>query len=70
MREQLKRSLEHPHPETVVFDDWGLAEWARSLPEEDTESLVDNSIGKDVKWVPGEGWVEELAPRPHPPRHL
>jgi hypothetical protein len=28
------------------------------LREEDIEALVDNSAGKPVRWVPGEGWVE------------
>ncbi len=37
----------------------GLEEWRRGLPEEDTEALVDSSAGKAVRWVPGEGWVEE-----------
>ena len=23
------------------------------------EALVDGSVGKPVRWVPGEGWVEE-----------
>jgi hypothetical protein len=29
------------------------------LPVEDAKTLVDNSAGKDVRWIFGEGWVEE-----------
>ncbi len=57
-RENLRRSLQNPHPETTGFTDEGLEAWTRSLPEEDTEALLDGSAGKAVRWVPGEGWVE------------
>jgi hypothetical protein len=33
----------------------GLDAWRRSLPEEDTEALVDSSAGKSVRWVSGRG---------------
>jgi hypothetical protein len=42
----------------VEFVDEGLEAWARSLPEEDTDALLDSSAGKAVRWVAGEGWVE------------
>ena len=58
-RAELRRSLQNPHPESAELADEGLTEWARSLPEEDTEALVDSRAGKPVRWVPGEGWVEE-----------
>ena len=57
-REELRRSLQNPHPESAVLAGRGLDEWARGLPEEDAEALVDSSAGKPVRWVPGEGWVE------------
>ena len=57
-REELHRSLHNPHPESVEFADEGLEAWTRSLPEDDTDALVDSSAGKAVRWVPGEGWVE------------
>jgi len=55
-REELRRSLHKPHPESEELADAGLAAWARSLPEEDIETLVDVDAGKAVCWVPGEGW--------------
>ena len=58
-REELRRSLRNPHPEGAELADEGLAAWTRSLPEEDAEALVDSSAGKPVRWVAGEGWVEE-----------
>jgi Arc/MetJ-type ribon-helix-helix transcriptional regulator len=57
-REDLRRSLQNPHPESAELADEGLEAWARSLPEDDTEALVDSSAGKPVRWVSGEGWVE------------
>src|ERR1039458_8331218 len=57
-REELGRSLQNPHPESAELADGGLEVWARSLPEEDGEALVDSRTGNAVRWVPGEGWVE------------
>jgi len=57
-REELRRSLHNPHPESADLAEQGLEEWTRGLPEEDTEALVDVSAGRPVRWVPGEGWVE------------
>ena len=37
----------------------GLRHGRRSLPEEDTDALVDSSAGTPVRWVSGKGWVEE-----------
>jgi hypothetical protein len=57
-REELRRSLRNPHPESADLADQGFEEWARGLPEEDTEALLDGAVGKPVRWVSGEGWVE------------
>jgi Arc/MetJ-type ribon-helix-helix transcriptional regulator len=58
---ELRRSLQNPHPESAQLAEQGLEEWSRGLPEEDTEALIDSGGGKAVRWVPGEGWVEEKA---------
>jgi Arc/MetJ-type ribon-helix-helix transcriptional regulator len=57
-RAELRRSLQNPHPETTERTEQGLEEWARGLPEEDAEALIDSSAGKAVRWMPGQGWVE------------
>ena len=57
-REELRRSLQNPHPESAELAGEGLEVWARSWPEEDGEALVDSRTGDAVRWVPGEGWVE------------
>jgi hypothetical protein len=54
----LERSLQSPHPETADLAEVGLQEWAASLPEEDAADLIDLRMGKEVRWVPGEGWTE------------
>ena len=59
-REGLLRSLSSPHPEALELADIGLADWGASLPAE-TEGLVNVSAGTAVRWVEGQGWVEEPA---------
>lgn len=59
-QERLRRSLERPHPEAAELAAAGLDEWGASLPAGD-EGLVDASAGKPVRWVEGEGWIEEPA---------
>jgi hypothetical protein len=58
-REELRRSLENPHRESTELSEQGLEEWVQGLPQEDAESLVDSGAGKPIRWVPGEGWVEQ-----------
>ncbi len=59
-REGLLRSLQSPHPEAAELAETGLADWGASLPA-DNEGLVDEAAGKPVRWVEGQGWVEESA---------
>src|ERR1017187_4332410 len=62
-REELRKSLMNPHPENAELSETGLQEWARNLPDEDTEALVDVNAGQPVRWTPGEGWMEIKRPR-------
>lgn len=57
-REGLIRSLSHPHPESAELAETGLAAWGAALPTGD-EGLVDVLSGTPVRWVEGQGWVEE-----------
>jgi hypothetical protein len=58
-REELRRSLERPHPESSELADAGLEEWgARASKEADSE-LLDPSAGRPVSWVKGRGWVDK-----------
>ena len=57
-REELRRSLRHPHPESEEMANLGMAEWASRLPKETGSELVDPSAGKEVRWLAEEGWVE------------
>jgi hypothetical protein len=56
-RDELRRSLDNPHPESAGMSRAGFDEWAASLPDEDAAALVDSECGTDVRWVPGEGWT-------------
>ena len=57
-REQLRRSLAAPHPETRQMAEAGFDAWANALPDEDVADLVEPAAGKPVRWVAGKGWVE------------
>ena len=57
-REELHRSLQAPHPESLGLAEAGLGEWAKALPQEDAAELVDPAAGTPVRWTPGDGWVE------------
>lgn len=59
-RDGLLRSLKSPHPEAAELAETGLAAWGASLPAGD-EGLVDVAAGKPVRWIDGQGWVEESA---------
>jgi hypothetical protein len=56
-REELKRSLNNPHPETSELADAGFADWGAGLPDEKASDLVDVHAGRAVRWVSGRGWV-------------
>lgn len=60
-RAELHLSLQNPHPESAEIAEMGLEEWARGLPVEDTEALLDSKAGKPIRWIPGEGWVGDKA---------
>ena len=60
-REELRRSLREPHPETSIVSEPGLAEWRRGLPDEAAEDLVDVRGGTPIRWTPGKGWTERKA---------
>lgn len=57
-REELKRSLESPHPESSELADAGFDDWAARLPDEKASDLLDLRAGRSVRWVPGRGWTE------------
>ncbi len=56
-REALLESLRSPHPETLPLSEAGFAVWGESMAPED-EGLVDATLGRSVRWVEGQGWLE------------
>ena len=69
-REELRRSLRNPHPETQELADLGFDEWAARLPDEDVSELVDPDAGQEVRWTPGQAQAGMTAPLPHPTTRL
>jgi post-segregation antitoxin (ccd killing protein) len=57
-REDLKRSLENPHPESSELADAGFDDWVSRMPAEKASDLLDLRAGRRVRWVPGRGWAE------------
>ena len=55
-REDLRLSLQNLHEQSGSVADLGMDDWATSLPEEETEELLDPEGGRDLRWRPGEGW--------------
>ena len=56
--EDLRLSLNNPHPDSTKLEEAGFATWAQGLPIEDCESIIDTSVGVPIRWTPGKGWVE------------
>jgi hypothetical protein len=57
-REQLKKSLRKPHPDSLGMVDQGFSEWADGLPDENTSDLIAPGTGKAVRWTANRGWIE------------
>jgi hypothetical protein len=57
-REELRRSLENPHPESSELADAGLDDWGGRSRRGESDELLDPAAGKPVRWVRGKGWVD------------
>lgn len=57
-REKLLRSLRSPHPESGEAAELGLSDWLARASEDDVAGLLDPAGGIEVRWQPGEGWIE------------
>jgi hypothetical protein len=58
-RDALMQSINNPHPDATGLVDTGLGDWTSDLPSD--EQLVDPARGTPVRWVEGQGWVEETT---------
>lgn len=54
-REQLKKSLSHPHPESLEMAEAGFATWAERLSN-DAADLIAPGAGEEVRWTADRGW--------------
>jgi len=57
-REELKRSLSNPHPESGALAVAGLEEWGGGSRRGEADELLDPDAGKPVRWVRGKGRVD------------
>jgi Arc/MetJ-type ribon-helix-helix transcriptional regulator len=56
-REALELSLANPHADSLQVAEEGIGDWDAGWTGED-EALVDESVGRSVRWEPDRGWVE------------
>ena len=56
-RDALLNSVSNPHPETAELAETSLGDWTADLASD--EGLVDLTGGTAVRWVDGQGWVQE-----------
>ena len=54
--EQLRQSLDHPHPDRLKMAEVGFAAWAEGLAE-DASDLIAPGAGEAVRWTADHGWV-------------
>lgn len=58
-RAALMESIRTPHLETTQSADGGLGDWTSDLPGD--EDLLNPAAGTAVRWVEGQGWIEDPA---------
>jgi hypothetical protein len=56
-QEELRRSLENPHPDGAEIAEVGQREWWSQTSQSDL-ALLDPQSGTAVRWEPGLGWIE------------
>ncbi|MCP9807927.1 hypothetical protein KBY58_00580 [Cyanobium sp. HWJ4-Hawea] len=56
-QQELLRSLEEPHPDSLPTSELGLESWSQELPEGD-QNLLDPNDGVSLHWESGKGWQE------------
>lgn len=56
-QEELRRSLDNPHPDSEELARVAESEWFALARDEDCD-LLDPGAGTRASWVPGRGWVE------------
>ena len=54
------RSLEEPHPDSLITAELGLENWSQGLPAGDL-NLLDPSVGVPLQWSGEQGWQEPDA---------
>jgi len=59
-RQELLRSLEEPHPDSLSTAEVGLETWSQGLPAGDHD-LLDPGGGVPVQWSAEQGWQEPEA---------
>ena len=59
-RQELLRSLQEPHPDSIISAELGLETWSQGLPAGD-HNLLDPSAGVPLHWEREKGWQESDA---------
>jgi hypothetical protein len=59
-RQELLRSLEEPHPDSLITAELSLETWSQGLPAGD-HNLLDPSADVPIHWEREKGWQERDA---------
>lgn len=59
-RQELLRSLQEPHPDSLITAELGLEAWSQVLPAYD-HTLLDPTAGVPIYWEREKGWQEPDA---------
>lgn len=57
-REELRRSLATPHPESSTLADAGFEDWGARARRGESDELLEPGGGRAIRWVSGKGWVD------------
>ena len=57
-REELRRSLAHPHVEGAELAHAGLEDWGYGSRAGQSPELLDTAAGRSIRWVRGKGWID------------
>jgi hypothetical protein len=57
-KEELRRSLAHPHVETSELADAGFEDWGSRTRSGESAGVLDAAAGRPIRWVRGKGWIE------------
>ena len=54
--DQLRRSLDDPHPETSKAVGSSPSNWPTGVPHDEWDELLRSELGEEIRWEEAKGW--------------